>query len=197
MNTQEIVRLLEKYYNGESSEEEETILKRFFEGEDIPSELETEKVLFNFYAASASDKIPLPSPGLEKRIISAIDVSDKKIITPARRQTLIMVMSAAAGLLILVGSYFILTRSIEPKDTFSDPQIAYSQAVKILYDVSSQINRGTSALDRVTKIGNTARKSFGTITKSTTVFEDNLRNLDYFQKAINMVSSPMDIGKNK
>jgi hypothetical protein len=197
MNTKEIVRLLEKYYNGESSEKEEIVLKKYFEGDNIPSELETEKVLFNFYAASASDKIPLPSPDLEERIISAIDLSEMKIIAPARRQTLLMVMSAAAGLLILVGSYFILTRSIEPKDTFSDPQIAYSQAVRILYDISSQINKGTSTLDPIAKFGNTARKSIGTITKSTTLFEDNLRNLDYFQKAINMVTSPMDIGKNK
>jgi len=195
MNTQEIIRLLGKYYNGETSDEEEMILKRFFEAGNIPAELEADSDMFRYYSEASS--APEASADLEKRIISAIDnleMSHKAIISRPLRFAL---MSAAAGLLVLVASYFFLTRSIEPKDTYSDPQIAYAQAVSILYDVSSQLSRGTRVLDPVIKFEGTARKSLGTVAKSTGMIEDNLRNLNYFHRALNIVNDPMNIGVNK
>lgn len=194
MNTQEISRLLGKYYNGESSEEEEQQIKRFFEAGNIPAELEDDSELFRYYADSFS--VPAASADLEERIISAIDDNMQPKVF-VRSRLFFAVMSIAAGLLVLVSSYLFLTRSIEPKDTYSDPKIAYAQAVSILCDVSTQFSRGTRALDPVIKFEETARKSMGTITKSTGMIDYNLRNLDYFQRALNMVNDPMSIGINK
>jgi hypothetical protein len=195
MNTQEINRLLGKYYNGESSPGEEQQLKQFFESGDIPAELKADSEIFRYYSDSFS--VPEASADLEARIISAIGDNDIHHKGMGRRRLLFAVLSAAAGILILVGSWFFFTRSIEPKDTYSDPRVAYAQAVSILYDVSSQLSRGTRALDPVLKFEDTARKSIGTVTRSTGMIDYNLRNLDYFQRAIKMVNDPMSIGINK
>lgn len=195
MNTQEINRLLGKYYNGESSEEEEMILKRIFEEGNFPAEFEEDSEIFRYYSDSFS--FPVASADLEKRIISAIGNDDVQTKGLVRKRLLYAVISAAAGILILFGSYFFLNRSIEPKDTYSDPQVAYAHAASILYDVSSKFSRGTRVLDPVIKFENATRKSIGTLAKSTGMIEDNLRNLDYFQKAMNIVSDPMNIGVNK
>ena len=71
MNTGEIKQLLEKYYNGESSVDEELILKEFFSREIVPEELEAEKNIFRFYLHSSGT--PLPSEDFTKTILSAVD----------------------------------------------------------------------------------------------------------------------------
>jgi hypothetical protein len=195
MNTLEITRLLEKYYKGESTEDEELMLRGILQSENLPEEFEAEKELFSYY--SGTGEIPEPSTGFEEKIIAAIDNNEKKEGIRRIRRGLLTMMSAAAGLLLLVGSYFFFTRKSEPKDTFSNPQIAYAETVRILYGVSSQLNRGTQALEPVRKFEYATSKSFATINKTTSLVEDNLKNLDYFQKVLNMVYSPMKIGINK
>lgn len=195
MNTQEIIKLLEKYYKGESTEDEELMLRDILQSENLPEEFEAEKELFSYY--SGTGKIPEPSLGFEEKIIAAIDNNEKKEGLRRIRRGLLTMMSAAAGLLLLVGSYFFFVRKSEPKDTFSNPQIAYAETVRILYSVSSQLNRGTESLEPVRKFEYNTSKSFSAINKTTSLVENNLKNLDYFQKALNMVFSPMDIGINK
>jgi hypothetical protein len=196
MNTMEIRKLLEKYYRGESSLQEEIILRQYFEAENIPEEFAAEKTIFRHY--SQSIEVPEPSSGFEERIISALDSEEAKS-KPFRIKMipLIRYSSIAAGLLLLVGSYFFLSRKIEHRDTFSNPEIAYAETVRILFDVSSQFNHGTQQLNRMKKIEDVTFKSFETLNKSTRIIDKNLKNLDYFQQAFKIVSSPMDYVINK
>jgi hypothetical protein len=195
MKTEEINKLLEKYFNGESSEDEELILRRHFEGENISEEFETEKKLFRYFSENAN--IPEPSTGFEERIISAFDAKISNNLIPVFRSRIITYSSIAAGLLLLFGSYFFFINRSEPKDTFSNPEIAYAETVRILFEVSSQFNQGTKQLAHMIKIEDATAKSISTINKSTRILDNNLKNLDYFQQAINLISSPMDLVKNK
>lgn len=194
MKKAEINKLLEKYYDGESSEEEELILRRFFDNEYTAGDFEAEKDIFRFYSEQA--EVPEPSVGFEQRIISAIDSNEESRFR--RLPYRIFVYSGiAAGLLLLIGTYFFFIHESEPADTFSSPEIAYAETVKILYNVSSKWNRGTEPLEIVEKVDYAREMSFSAINKSTRIIENNLKNLDYFQKAINIVASPMDIKVNK
>ncbi|MBG0860880.1 MAG: hypothetical protein IQL11_15380 [Bacteroidales bacterium] len=186
MYKEDIKKLLEKYYNAQSSEEEELILKRFFREADIPSDLQFEKELFNYIGKS--EPVPEPSEGFEERIIAAIDRSDSTFSIPRRRKLFITVTSIAAGLLILTGSYFFFINRTKTIDTFSDPRIAYAEAMKILYDVSVSMNRGTEALGTIGMMEDIPRKSLETINKSTTAVEDKLKILGYFNKAADIIS---------
>lgn len=191
MNIQTISQLLGKYYSGESTEEEELTLKRFFKSESLPDEFLAERDIFNYYSETA--EIPEPAAGFGNRIISAIDENEKNTALFTTRRSLLTAISAAAGILLLIGSYFLFIRRSEPADTFSDPQIAYAETIKVLYDVSSRLNHGTKALESVAKMQNAASKSIATFNKSANLIDENLKNLDYFQRALIIVNSPLDI----
>ena len=75
--------------------------------------------------------------------------------------------------------------------------MAYSETVKILFEISSQLERGTEPLESVRKFEEVATNSFRTINKSTIIIENNLKNLNYVQQAISMIISPLDISKLK
>jgi hypothetical protein len=185
MNTEEIKKLLEKYYNAECSEEEEMILRKFFMEEDVPEELREEKEILNYYSVSAI--FPEPSDGFEERIISAVDKAESAYTTAGRRKLYISIASIAAGLLILAGSYFFFISRSENTDTFSDPDIAYAEAMKILCNVSARLNRGTRALENVAMMQDVPGKSLKTINRSTTIIEEKLKTMDYFNKAVEII----------
>ena len=195
MNEEELKRLIEKYYNGESTEEEERALRDFFRKGNIPEGYESEKLIFSYYTESA--ELSEPSIDFEARILAGIDASEIKKGSQKIRKYLLPLLSAAAGLLILIGTYFFFINRTKPGDTFSDPQIAYAETIKILKDVSSQLNHGTQTLEPVGKLNEITQKGFETINKSTRIVEKNLKNLDYLQKAIEITHTPVDKNINK
>lgn len=188
MKEEVLKKLIDKYYNGESTEEEERTLRDYFINDNIFEGYEAEKVIFSYYGSSA--EIPEPSINFEKRILAAIDTQEKRKESPEIRKYLLPLLGAAAGLLILAGSYFFFTNRSEPLDTFRDPEIAYAETVKILRGISSQLNHGAQGLEPVGKLNELTNKSFVTITKSTRIVEKNLKNLDYLQKAIEITQLP-------
>lgn len=190
MNIQEIYTLLDRYYNGESSDEEERVLRKYFSEGTVPPDLESEKEIFDHF--SARGVAPAPSPDFEKRIISEIDKAGRADPAFIIKRRLYTVISSAAAILLLLGSYFILAERSRPSDTFSDPALAYAETIKILYNVSATLNGGIDALEPVIKLESAAAKSMGTISRSTGMIGSNLRSLDYFQKAINIVNSPLE-----
>jgi hypothetical protein len=192
MNEEELKRLTEKYYNGESTEDEEKILREFFRKGNIPEGYEAEKRIFSYYTESAS--LPEPSIGFEARILAGIDGSASKTGSRKTKKYLLPLLSAAAGIFILIGSYFFFTGKTSSADTFTDPQLAYAETIKILRDVSSQLNRGAQVLEPVGKINEVKTKSLETINKSARVVE---KNLDYLQKTIGVSQNPADKNINK
>lgn len=186
MNTKELNRLLEKYYKGESTKAEERDLKIFFNGNTIPEGYEAERAIFGYYLA-VSD-IPEPSADFEARILAGIDESQNKSGSRKNRRFVLTVLSTAASILILTGSYFFFVHRSEPRDTFSDPKVAYAETLKILMDVSSQLNHGAIALEPVTRINFMTKKSFAAINKSTKIVEKNLKSLDYLHKVIEITN---------
>lgn len=190
MKEKELKRLIERYYNGESTEDEERDLRDHFMQSDTPEGYETEKDIFGYYTASG--EIPEPSRGFEDRIIAGIDAYDSKSGTHKIRKYLLPLSGIAAGLLILISSYFFFIQRSEPGDTFKDPRIAYAETMKVLLAVSTQLNHGTQALEPVAKINEMTAKGFESINRSTRIIEKSLKNLDYIQKGIEIARKPVD-----
>jgi len=176
MKEEDLKQLLERYYDGSTSEEEEQELRHYFTSSEVLPGYEAEKELFSFYAAG-SDPVPEPAPDFEQRIKSTVkeyELKEKRLIS--RRMTLAF-LSAAAGLLILAGFYFFLYSRTEPADTYKDPKIAYNETLKILKDVSSQMNRAKHTLKPVSKINEVRIRSFGKLSQSSAMIEKNLKPL--------------------
>jgi hypothetical protein len=195
MKEEELKRLIERYYKGESTEEEERSLRDFFRRNDVPHGYEAEKTIFGFF--DESESVPEPSIDFEARILAGIDASEKQRGTQSIKRYLIPLLSAAAGLLLLAGSYFFIVNRPDPGDTFTDPAIAYAETIKILRDVSSRMNRGAETLEPVGKMNEVTKKSFETINKSTRIVEKNLKSLNYLQKSDKIKFSPSGKKTNK
>jgi hypothetical protein len=192
MNEEELSRLLEKYYNGKSTEEEEKILKDYFSNSDSTKDYEAERDIFGYYQDAR--QIPDPSFDFEARIMAEIDTLDNSSVSHKNKKNILPFLSAAAVLLIAVSSYFFLNNRRELGDTFTDPHIAYAETVKILMSVSSQLNHGTQVLEPVGKLHVMTEKCYKTINKPAKTFEKNLNNLDHLQKAFNIID--VSSGKN-
>jgi len=187
MNPEELNRLLDKYYSGRSSEEEEKLLCDYFGGDTIHEGYEAEHEIFAYYRSARN--VPEPSVDFEARIMAGLDgaeiIEEKFLI----RRYLYPLVGAAASILILFGSYFFLSRDLQPKDTFTDPKIAYLETRKILFEVSSKMNKAEMALEPVGKIRIMTTKGFSAINKSTGIVSKNLKSLERLDGATKSVKN--------
>ncbi len=187
MNSEEIKRLLEKYYEGATTSEEELLLKKFFSMNNVPPDLRSDQDIFRFYMQMAV--IPEPSADFETNIISAIDREDKELRGFKRRRLFITLSGIAAAMLIITGSYLFLTTRSEPRDTYSDPEVAYAETMKILFQVSARLNQGTKALGHLSALQDETQKTMATVSRSTAKIEDNIKPLDNLFDAIRKADS--------
>lgn len=176
MNAEELNHLLNKYYRGTGNEEEENILREYFRGDDILPGFEAEKEVFSFY--NSSRNVPEPDADFENRILAAVDASISERAGKGRIRLLYPFIGAAASILLLFGSYFFLMNKSQPEDTFSDPALAYAETRKVLFEVSSKMNRATSSLEPVGKMNKMKKKSFSSLNKSTSIIIKNLKSLE-------------------
>ena len=187
MELKKIERLLAKYYDGSSSIEEEAFLMAFFEQEVIPDYLKQDKEMFLFYAAEKEEEYPAD---LENNILEAIEGEESKERSKDRHlpKYLYWVSSVAASLLIVLSVYF-YQKSPSLEDTYENPELAYLETKKVLYYVSSKLNKGTlpveqnfskitngtNEIKKISKISSSMEKVHDLSAKT-----DKLVNLKYF-----------------
>ncbi len=180
MKTEDLKIVLEKYHNGDISEQEEILLRDCFKYEEVPEKFRIDKEIFDFYLSE--DKIPGPSVGFEERLMASTDSRNVRKGETVYRRLILSAAGIAAGILVILGSWFFITRSGSTKDTFTDPELAYAEVMKILYDVSYRLNQGTAALEPMNRMQEITAASLGTIKKSTVKIEENLKTLKYFTR---------------
>jgi hypothetical protein len=134
-----IEALLEKYWQAETTIEEEQALAAYFRGPNVAPELEQYADVFAYFDEEL--KIT-PSPDLEARILQTIQT------TPFRWGLL----SAAAAIVILFCSIFLLTPATQKPntiaakttihDTYDDPEKALAAVRHALLIASAHLNEG-------------------------------------------------------
>ena len=152
----EIRKLLDRFYLGETSLEEEKILQKYFSSASIPEELMPDRDLFKSLG-DASDSVAVPE-GLNQKVLDVIDQQEKKMVR-TRRISVFSLSGLAAGLLVVIALYVGYFRDVAPgllasnqmSDTYEDPQDAYEEARKTLAYVSAKLKTGTSELEHVKK----------------------------------------------
>jgi hypothetical protein len=151
MDLKRIELLLQRFYSGESTIEEEKELKDFFTTNDVPRHMWAEQELFTYYHVGGKDE--KPDKELEKKIINVIKGAEQEGAKrfAKRKKILYMVSSAAAVAAILIVSYFAFIFNPSMQDTYDNPEIAYLQAKETLLFVSSKLNKGTEDLQSLSK----------------------------------------------
>ena len=150
----QIEKLLERFYNAETSEAEEQMLKDFFLNEEVPPHLQAEKEIFvQLYTSD----IPY---GMEKRLGKLIDeweVSEQKAQKKPRIYHLQWIGSIAASLLLLIGMSWYLHQP-QRRDTCATPEEAYVHAEKALLLFSEALNKGIRPIEDMGKTNKSIRK---------------------------------------
>jgi hypothetical protein len=145
----EIKDLIEKYYEGGTSLEEEKKLSDFFRKGDIPEELQLYKTQFNFYESEKRYE-PLSSD-FDDKILDKI--TQKKIIIkePQKPRFILKIVSIAASLIILISAYFIFYPE-NIKDDYSlttQEQYELEQTLIALNKVSHYIEKADHELKKI------------------------------------------------
>ena len=153
MDSTRVRQLLEKYYEGQTSFEEENQLKSYFEG-DVPAEFEVDKELF---AGLANDK---NASMLNSLVDNQEETGKGKTVDLHKR--LRWTLRIAAVLVLAFTIYMANHNSVEPvmveekqtemEDTYENPELAYLETKKALLYLSAQLNKGTDELKNISKI---------------------------------------------
>ena len=150
MNSHRIENLLEKYFDGNTSLEEEKILKDFFQGDTIPPHLVSLKETFNYFSEE-KDKDELDD-SFDQKVLSKIDHFENDHKRQSRRRFIYYVSGIAASILIIISIFTNFDPfSSKLKDTFDNPQLAYEETRKALMLVSGTLNKGVQPVEKMAK----------------------------------------------
>lgn len=179
MTTKEIEDLLARYFNGETSIEEEKLLRDAFITGTVPPHLAAYQEWFA--ALSESHKDELSDPAFEESFLKAIDES--KVIPMHTGRRLIYFASLAAGVLLLFGLFFTAYKNVftnNPKNTITNPDLAYAETQKALFLLCGNFKTGLNQVEK-----------FGTFDKGM----DQIQNLREFDRGIQQVQKFSDFNK--
>lgn len=151
MEYKEIEELLNRYFEGDTTLEEEARLKEYFSRQGLPPEQLPMQEMFRYFAEARLDSVP--SFDIEGELNSLVEKEWKKDTRFRLWHKIAWAGSAAAVLAISFALYHNLNYQ-EPavKDTFKDPRLAYIEAKRALLLVSNTMNRNSSGLKYLAKV---------------------------------------------
>lgn len=162
MEIGEINKLLTGFYDGKTTEEQEEMLREYFQRDDVPEQFLLDKKLFMAFRDMPETEVP---SGLEDKLTQMIDrkyEEEKRFMVKNKTYpTWRWLTGIAASVMLLIGlGYGILNfqRYSGPQDTFTDPDEAYEVLQATLIEISSSLNNGMAQLNEaredITEINN-------------------------------------------
>ncbi len=160
MDSKHMEQLLEKYWNCETSLEEEQQLRDFFKGNAIPESLNETASLFRFFEAEK-----------KKSLGDSFDAAVTKELKKRQGGKIINMVSwiqmarIAAGVLVVVAATYFIRQEVRrayPEeetvtDTYSDPQLAFEETKKALMMIGKGFGKAKSEAGKI-KMFNEAEK---------------------------------------
>jgi len=182
MNNNKIKILLQKYYNAETTWEEEKYLSEYFNNNEVPYHLKLEKEQFCYYKNKTEER----STQFEKKILKAIEKEDARSVYRKKKKFLYQVISIAASIILIVSVYFIKKRSYESEDTYKNPQLAYNETKKTLLLISKKLNEGTEDIKNISEFD----KSVENLNKISTINTSvkKLSNISVFSNGMSEIN---------
>ena len=154
MRTDDIEILLNRYYEGVTTEEEERRLRDFFETADVPEHLKADKEMFVQMARYRDNDVP---QGLDDRLSAVIDRASAMC-----RIKLMRIIGSVAVMLCIIFALGTYTchddYGVTAKDTCSTPEEAAVQTERALMAFSKALKKGKSSIDRAEQTTDKANK---------------------------------------
>jgi hypothetical protein len=136
MDSNKIDELLKKYWNCETSLEEEQQLQTYFREGNIPEQLKETAALFRYFAEHK--KKTLTDVSFEGQVMKNVKAPKKGRIASLVYNT----MRIAAGIVVLVLAVWLVRMEVrkstpqEMVDTYNDPKLAFEETKKALMMIS-------------------------------------------------------------
>jgi len=153
MENSPIHQLLAKYFEGNTTLQEERIIQEYFTNDlDIPEELRPLRKQFTILKSGR--ELSFDTGALESRILADIEKSEEQTKPAVRKFPLKRFLLAASITLMIAlsGIIFFRSRNNRIRDTFTDPHLAYAETQKALLLVSRTMNKGIEPLSNISKI---------------------------------------------
>jgi len=162
-NNINIKSLLEKYWEGETSLNEETTLFDYFNSEEVATELKVYQPMFQYFKSEKSSRIE--NEDFETRLLAELEAST---IVPmrSRRRGIVRTLGRIAAVALLLLTAYIGYQQLSPtgtngvteeylafEDLSKEEQQAYETTKSALLFVSAKLNKGTRiATDNFNKV---------------------------------------------
>ena len=142
--------LLEKYWNAETSVEEETVLRRLLKESD-QEEVKDVDVLMDYFEGESSKEL---DASFDEALLAQIQEPETKVVnfnTYFKRYASI----AAAVLVMVISSVMFMQNQAQytSEDTFESPEEAYAELKKQLMIVSNYMNKGNNTVNELSTLG--------------------------------------------
>jgi hypothetical protein len=140
-----IEKLLEKYFEAETTIAEEKELKAYFSSENVASPLEQYKPIFG-YADQAK----------QEQFTATIPLNTKK------RKSVVWLSVAATVAVMFAVALFTLNPPTESEDlgTYDDPEVAFRETQKALALISESVNKGIGSMSYINEYEQSKNKIF-------------------------------------
>ena len=147
MDSDHIKRLLNKYWNCETSLEEEQLLREYFNGQDIHESLKESAPLFQYFELKKAESL---DESFDEKFRSRFRDSERVIRLPV-----IKIARIAAGVLVVVAATFFIHQEVkkstseEMAETYSDPRQALEETKRALMMISNSFNKAQQGAEEI------------------------------------------------
>lgn len=174
MKSGEVIILLRKYFEGETTLEEERLLREFFRQELVPEELQPYRKWFTGLGIMDDNSLAADEGQLLTTVNgNSVAAGKDRFFTAAGLAAMIeerdhgkrirmrsiryAVTGIAASLMVTLGTLFWYQQQPDYRDTFDNPQQALSVAGETLAFVSAKYNKGLEQLAVMQKLTEAVR----------------------------------------
>ncbi len=175
MEKKKIKQLLQLYFNGESTLEDERKLEAYFGAGEVADEL---KEYAEFFGGISELAELADDPTIEEDIMDYILENEHQEKTKYRSMWKIVTGIAASVIIVLGGFLFYQQQNQQPfKDTFDDPEAAYAYAKQTMQYVSGKYSQGLAELSNFEKL-QAATKPIQEGVKPVNEFFDDIKKME-------------------
>ncbi len=185
MNEKELKGILEKYMNGETSLEEEKVLRRYFLSNSVSEDLLPYQSIFTVFSSEKETILNLDND-IELPFTTKITLWKSKY------------WAIAASVLILFGSWYLLQEPEIQKEKLSNEEMVlvekYLSSGLVSFDKA--YNQSANLLKKTLII----QKKTSEVTNLGVLFDENLKkisNLDLMDESLNRIQNISKIRKSK
>lgn len=138
MDSKKLEELLKKYWDCESSLEEEEQLRKYFCGNDVPDQWRETAILFRYFDEQKGKSV---DPQFENVVVSQIK-STKRVESGKLVKLFYNTMRIAAGVAVLLAAVYFVRQELRSnnavavEDTYDDPQQAFEETKRALLMIS-------------------------------------------------------------